>query len=187
VTLPATGTVYGIAATNAEFFATRGAAIYRSTDRGATWASSYAGGVGALNHISAATAGANAYLKAVSGTGGITSGYCAVTGVDDQPEELPGSFTLLQNYPNPFNSTTTIRYALPKDTFVTLKVYNLLGQEVTSLRDEMQNVGFYDIFWNGRNHAGQAVSSGVYFYRLKAKPFDGAEPFTSFKKMLMLK
>ncbi|HET6272929.1 MAG TPA: FlgD immunoglobulin-like domain containing protein, partial [Bacteroidota bacterium] len=187
VTLPASGTVYGIAATNAEFFATRGAAIYRSTDRGATWASSYAGGVGALNHISAASAGANAYLKAVSGTGGITSGYFVVTGVDDQPEELPGSFTLMQNYPNPFNPSTTIRYALPKDAFVTLKVYNLLGQEVASLRDEMQNVGFHDVVWNGRNNAGQTIASGVYFYRLEARPADGAEPFTSFKKMLMLK
>jgi hypothetical protein len=107
--------------------------------------------------------------------------------VDDQPEELPGSFTLMQNYPNPFNPSTTIRYALPKDAFVTLKIYNILGQEVISLRDEMQNVGFHDVVWNGRNNAGQTIASGVYFYRLEARPADGAEPFTSFKKMLMLK
>lgn len=107
--------------------------------------------------------------------------------VADRGPAFPQKLTLSQNYPNPFNPTTTIRYALPKDAFVTLKVYNLLGQEVTSLRDEMQNVGFHDVVWNGRNNAGQTVASGVYFYRLEARPLDGAEPFTSFKKMLMLK
>ena len=90
---------------------------------------------------------------------GKPAGYLVVTGVDEQPE----------------------------DAFVTLKVYNLLGQEVASLRDEMQSSGFHDVVWNGRNNPGQTVSSGVYFYRLEAKPLDGAEPFTSLKKMLMLK
>jgi flagellar hook assembly protein FlgD len=93
----------------------------------------------------------------------------------------PNEFTLGQNFPNPFNPVTTIRYELPKQTKVTLKVYNLLGQEVKTLVNETQQAGFHTIIWNGRNGAGYAVASGLYFYRLEA----GA--FTKAKKMLLLK
>ena len=114
-------------------------------------------------------------------------GDTTVVGVDEKNPLIPDVFALEQNYPNPFNPSTTIRYALPKDAFVTLKIYNILGQEIISLREEMQNVGFHNVIWNGRNNAGQTIASGVYFYRLEARPADGAEPFVSFKKMLMLK
>jgi len=114
--------------------------------------------------------------------------YGTVTAIEDPvPSQLPQVLRLDQNYPNPFNPTTTIRYALPKDAFVTLKIYNILGQEIVSLQEEMQNTGFHNVVWNGRNTNGQTIASGVYFYRLEARPADGAEPFTSFKKMLMLK
>jgi flagellar hook assembly protein FlgD len=100
---------------------------------------------------------------------------------------IPEAFALLQNYPNPFNPTTTLRYGIPKDALVTLTVYNVLGQKVTTLKSEIQNVGFHNVQWNGRNDSGSPVSTGVYFYRLEAKPVDGSETFSSLKKMLLMK
>ena len=93
----------------------------------------------------------------------------------------PGQFSLSQNAPNPFNPTTSIRYELPNTVQVTLKVYNLLGQEVRLLVNARQEAGFHTIIWDGRNVAGRSVSSGVYFYRIEAGEF------TKAKKMLLLK
>jgi flagellar hook assembly protein FlgD len=93
----------------------------------------------------------------------------------------------MQNYPNPFNPTTTLRYALPKDARLTLSIYNILGQRVATLKDNVENVGYYDVVWNGRNDFGSQVASGIYFYRIEARPLDGSETFVSVKKMLMLK
>jgi flagellar hook assembly protein FlgD len=68
-----------------------------------------------------------------------------------------------------------------------LKVCNMLGQEVATLRDESQGAGFHDVAWNGRTTSGAEVTTGVYFYRIEARPADGSEVFTSVKKMLLVK
>lgn len=86
----------------------------------------------------------------------------AVTNIKDDTE-LPGEFALDQNYPNPFNPNTNISYRLANDSYVTLKVYDLLGEEVVSLVDEVQTKGNYTIGFNGNNLTG-----GVYFYQLRA-------------------
>jgi hypothetical protein len=75
---------------------------------------------------------------------------------------------LLGNYPNPFNPATTIRYALNEDTFVSLKVYNMLGQEVATLVEGYQSAGYHSAEWNSRTEAGTVVASGIYMYRLTA-------------------
>jgi len=93
----------------------------------------------------------------------------------------------MQNYPNPFNPSTTIRFSVPKESFVSLKVYNILGQEVVTIAEEFKNVGTFNATWNGRNNAGNQVASGMYLYRIEAKPADGTQPFTSLKKMILLK
>ncbi|HXF99747.1 MAG TPA: T9SS type A sorting domain-containing protein, partial [Bacteroidota bacterium] len=110
-----------------------------------------------------------------------------LTGVEGQPEGVPTVFALEHNYPNPFNPTTQISYALPKQSFVTLKVYNVLGQEVATLVNEQQGAGFVTAKWDGRNSIGQSVGSGVYFYRIEAHPTDGSAPFVSSKKMMLVK
>jgi len=79
---------------------------------------------------------------------------------------LPKEFALGPNYPNPFNPATNIPVAIPVASEITLKVYNLLGEEVQTIYDGSIEAGRYWFSWNGRNAAGGSVASGVYFYRL---------------------
>jgi hypothetical protein len=110
----------------------------------------------------------------------------STTGVGDPVTEVPVVYQLNQNYPNPFNPSTSISYALPEQAIVTLRVYNLLGQEVVTLADKIQEAGVYEVTWNGRNGLGQSVGTGVYFYRFEAHGTSG-EVYTDLKKMLFLK
>ncbi|HWR82695.1 MAG TPA: FlgD immunoglobulin-like domain containing protein [Candidatus Deferrimicrobium sp.] len=104
------------------------------------------------------------------------------TDVTEGPDDLlPKRFALSQNYPNPFNATTVIRYDLPKKAKVELTVYNILGQEVTTLVEKEQPPGSYEITWGGANEQGETVATGIYLYRIKA------EEFVQSKKMLLLK
>jgi hypothetical protein len=96
-------------------------------------------------------------------------------------EAVPTAFTLGQNYPNPFNPTTTIEYQVPVAGQVTMEVYSLLGQKVATLLQEVQEPGFYQVQWNGKDLNQQAVASGVYFYRLHVGDF------TNVKRMMLLK
>ena len=108
-------------------------------------------------------------------------------GVNELGQETPATFALLQNYPNPFNPTTTIQYALPRQSNVTMKIYNLLGQEIITLRNELQDAGTYNVVWDGRTTSGARIASGVYFYRIEARPTDEGASFFSIKKMVLLK
>jgi flagellar hook assembly protein FlgD len=80
---------------------------------------------------------------------------------------LPGSYRLEQNYPNPFNPSTRIEFSLPQSGNVTLTIYDALGRTVRQLVSGMTEAGQHAVVWNGSNEQGQAVSSGVYFYRLE--------------------
>jgi hypothetical protein len=112
--------------------------------------------------------------------------FDVVVGVEDG-EGLPATYALDQNYPNPFNPVTQIKYALPKESFVTLKVYNVLGQEVITLVNQVQTAGYVTVTWDGRSGLGHAVGSGMYFYRIEARSSDGGETFVQVKKMIMVK
>jgi hypothetical protein len=98
-------------------------------------------------------------------------------------ETIPVTYELSQNYPNPFNPATTIRYQLPKDGMVTLKVYDILGAEVATLVNEEKLAGKYEVNFNSSGHSGNVrnLASGVYIYRLQANDF------ISVKKMVLLK
>ena len=95
--------------------------------------------------------------------------------------QRPEEFDLHQNYPNPFNPTTIIEYALPKALQVKIQIYNILGQKVRTLVEELQEPGYKIIHWDGRDDKGVEVSSGVYFYRIEAGDF------VKCKKMTLLK
>jgi minor extracellular serine protease Vpr len=94
---------------------------------------------------------------------------------------LPQEFQLAQNYPNPFNPSTTIRWSVPVQTRIRLRVFDLMGREVASLVDELQAPGTYSLTWHGSDNAGTPLSSGVYFYRLEGS----GKQLT--KKMVLLK
>jgi hypothetical protein len=94
---------------------------------------------------------------------------------------LPTEFGLSQNTPNPFNPTTKVSFALPTPSKVSLAVYNVLGQHVTTLVDAFMPAGYQEVIWDGSDKDGHTVASGVYFYKLRAGDF------TDTKKMLMLK
>lgn len=104
------------------------------------------------------------------------------TGVDiAENTTIPDKFRLEQNYPNPFNPTTIIKYSLPKEVDVTLKLFNMRGQEVKTLVSKKQLAGIYAVEWDGRDNSGIAVSTGIYFYRIQAGKF------TRTNKMLLVK
>jgi hypothetical protein len=93
-----------------------------------------------------------------------------------EPVILPSMFTLSQNYPNPFNPSTKIKYSIPHISFVTLKIYDILGREIETLVNEEKNVGFYEV-----NFDASKLASGIYFYKLTA------ENFTDIKKLILIK
>ena len=93
------------------------------------------------------------------------------TAIEGGADELPKRFSVGQNYPNPFNPVTTIPYALKENTRVTLTVYNVLGQQVTTLVDGFEQAGYKSAVWDGRDAAGVAVPSGAYVYRLVTDDF----------------
>ncbi|HTY58792.1 MAG TPA: FlgD immunoglobulin-like domain containing protein, partial [Bacteroidota bacterium] len=100
---------------------------------------------------------------------------------------VPASLSLSQNYPNPFNPSTTIHYQLSTAGKVTMKIYNVLGQEVRTLLNEVQNAGPHTLTWNSRNDAGIGVASGVYFYRCEIVPSSGTAALSRTMKMLLVK
>jgi hypothetical protein len=102
--------------------------------------------------------------------------------VAERPEVgLPETFSLSQNYPNPFNPTTTIRYQLAEPRSISLVVFDVLGQVVRTLVKDTQEPGSYDVIWDGRNNSGQAVGSGIFFYRLQAGTFVETRSMTLLK------
>lgn len=98
----------------------------------------------------------------------------SVTNVNEDVEIK--DYNLLQNYPNPFNPTTTIKYQIPKESFVTLKVFDVLGNEVETLVNENKNIGSYQVEFNA-----SSLSSGVYFYKLTTNGFSDT------KKLILIK
>lgn len=100
---------------------------------------------------------------------------------------VPRNYALDQNFPNPFNPGTQISYSLPAPSSVTLRVYNLLGQEVALLIDAIIPAGSHQILWDGRDSSGRLVASGVYFYRLQAFSLSTGEAFSSMKRMILVR
>ena len=94
----------------------------------------------------------------------------------DASGALPGEYSLSQNYPNPFNPSTTIRYGIPRQSAVTLKVFNTLGQQVAVLMNKTQDAGYHEVKFDG-----SAMSSGVYFYQLKAGEYAETRKFLMVK------
>ncbi len=91
-----------------------------------------------------------------------------VTDVKYNNNKIPNDYVLLQNYPNPFNPTTQIQFQIPKRGLVTIKIYDILGNEIIELLNEEKVEGSYTISWDGKDKNNRTVSSGIYLYCLKA-------------------
>jgi len=111
--------------------------------------------------------------------------FVVLAGDNHLPEsdqlKLPGEFALFPNYPNPFNPSTTIGYSLPKESNVSISIFNILGQTVWSKKDFHVNPGVHHITWSGQNMAGRSLASGVYFVEMKA------QNFITHRKILLMK
>ena len=105
----------------------------------------------------------------------------SLTDINIADNGVPTQFALSQNYPNPFNPSTVINYAIPKVTDVKVAIFNSLGQRVNTLVNQKQGVGNYSVDWNGKDNYGHSVSSGVYFYQIKAGDF------VQTRKMMLMK
>ena len=164
---------------NETFGATYGGGVFRSTDGGNFWTAQNSG-LNPTNIWSLATT-SNGYLFAGSSTDGIYRTQYSTTSVESENLES-NSFSLSQNYPNPFNPSTTIKFTIPSVgtrlalSAVTLKIYDVLGNEVATLVDEYKPAGSYELNWNVAN-----LPSGVYFYRLTAGSF------TETKKLILMR
>ena len=135
------------------------------------------------------------YLKV--GTYGVFDSYTLMlsisnqTGVENEKEEqaleVPVRFELMQNFPNPFNPSTTIKYALPKESNVELRIYDIMGREIKSLVNNSQTAGYKEVVWDGKNNNGEQAASGIYIYRIKAKSLDDFRISEKSAKLILMK
>jgi flagellar hook assembly protein FlgD len=99
-----------------------------------------------------------------------------VVGIENNVTGIPTEFSLAQNYPNPFNPTTNISFAIPTESFVSIKIYDILGKEVSKIVNETKQAGYYNF-----NFDATSLSSGMYFYKIEAGNF------VQTKRMLLMK
>jgi len=163
--------------------ATTGGKIYRTTNKGTSWTEQPTTCPVGKNFLAISMFNVNCGW-AVTGTGaagggsngGIFKYTDVLSEINPNNTTTPSNFVLEQNYPNPFNPSTTINYSIPKSAFVTLKVYDVLGNEVKTLVNEQQSVNNYSYTADFSN-----LTTGVYYYTLKAGDF------TSTKKLMLIK
>ena len=117
----------------------------------------------------------------ISGNIGESSEFAEATILNIDPDLIPEVFALHQNYPNPFNPITQIRYDLPEDSKVRIKIYDLMGRKIKSLVNKKETAGFRSITWDATTDHGEAVSAGMYIYVIEANGFRQT------RKMILLK
>jgi len=150
--------------------------VYQSIDSGKNWQNINGNLPDAVFAIDLIVSRSNSKLRlATHGNGAYEIDISQLTNIEDVDDTIKG-FELLQNYPNPFNPSTSISYILQKDSFVTLEIFNSLGQRVEQLVSTQQSAGKYVIKFDGSN-----MSSGTYFYKLTTPSFSET------KKMSLIK
>jgi len=149
--------------------------VFESGDEGASWVSFNTGLPAVEIYDLKYKQQAGIILAATHGRGCWTFDLGVVLGVDPY-SIIPKTFELNQNYPNPFNPETKIKFALPKEGFVKLSIYDASGREIENLVNQKMNAGTFEVTWNGAN-----LSSGIYFYTMKT------EGFSETKKMILVK
>lgn len=95
--------------------------------------------------------------------------------------DIPRYYEFSQNYPNPFNACTSFKYQIPEQAHVTIRIYNMLGQEIGMLRSEVQQAGYYSLIWDGKDMYGNPVSDGIYFVQI------ATDKYSQIRKMILVK
>ena len=149
--------------------------VFRSTDFGASW-TPMNGGLGSNTYISGLAISGKTLFAIANGAVCQRPLSEMISAIETSHERIPSSFALKQNYPNPFNPSTIIDYQLPRQAHVMLRVYDVLGREVKTLVDETQSAGLHSATFNA-----SSLSSGVYFYRLRAGTFSETRKLTVLK------
>ncbi len=128
-------------------------------------------------------------MIAAAAAGTFTTADTTLTGVHPAGgAALPAAYALLQNYPNPFNPLTHLRFRIPEAGFVELKIFDTSGRLVRRLLSENRTAGTHTLEWDGRNDAGEAVSSGVYWYQLRVSArVQRGRAFSQVQKMLLIR
>lgn len=137
----------------------------------------YAAGIGLTSYCSGEPPPCASYTNLIGCViNGVVMGDTLLTGIQSANTNIPDKFYLSQNYPNPFNPETVISFAVPKNSFVSLKIYNILGKEVASLINEDMKPGYYNYEWSGQN-----LPSGIYYYKMET------DEFNETRKMILIK
>ncbi|HED38275.1 MAG TPA: T9SS type A sorting domain-containing protein [Ignavibacteria bacterium] len=157
--------------------------IYFSSDTGKTWTSDTTFRNSAIYSISFPN-DQNGWV--LTGAGGVINkiyynGNGLITAIDNK-NILPNNYSISQNYPNPFNPSTIIQYSLPFESYVSIVVYNILGEEVTKLVDGNMPAGLHKIRFDG-----SGLSSGIYFYSIRTTSSENNKNFLKVQKMVLLK
>ncbi len=119
---------------------------------------------------------------------GVNFSASPITAITEPAIKQNRVFALFKNYTNPFNPSTTIRYELPRQSAVTLKIYNIRGQKVKEYSYSSQNAGVHQLVWNGLNQYGAKAASGLYIINFRAEALDGnAKIIQKAIKVIMLK
>jgi photosystem II stability/assembly factor-like uncharacterized protein len=169
-------TVYSLAITGSKIFAgTDTGGVFLSTNNGTNW-TPVNEGLTDTRIRTLAVYGGNLFASTASDGVWRRSLSEMPTSVEPSKPDVPRGFSLCQNFPNPFNPTTTISFSLPSQAFVSLKVFDALGREVSTLVNEELSAGDHVLEWNAVN-----MPSGVYYYRLRA----GAS--TQTRKLVLLR
>ncbi len=172
--LPASPYVWSLRTVDSVLFAGLSSGVYRSTDLGETWSSTDDGGT--LNRAVVAIEATDSELIAGTFGGLWRRSLSGLISSVSEESPRPIEFGLSQNYPNPFNPTTKFEMRIADFGIVSLKVYNVLGQEVATLVNEQKAPGVYSVSWNASN-----LSSGVYYYRMTIGSF------VETKKMMLVR
>jgi hypothetical protein len=163
------------------FAGTQNSGVFVTTNNGESWFNKNEGLMNpdiyfmsvANNYVFAGTVGSSIWKRPIS----------EMVSVKNISNILPDKFELYQNYPNPFNPTTNIRYKIPKDSHVIMKVFDVRGIEICTLIDAKQNAGIYEV-----NFDGSKFASGIYFYKIEAKESNSQILYINkIKKMVLIK
>ncbi|HEY3251467.1 MAG TPA: T9SS type A sorting domain-containing protein [Ignavibacteria bacterium] len=153
-----------------------GGCIKRSTDAGLSWSTMTTAGLSGIAHFDAnRESSTSPFGTAIISDGSLIKLACQPVGLSSN-NDIPENYFLYQNYPNPFNPVTEINFSIPKQTFIKIMVYDILGNEIKLLINEIKNAGNYSVEFDGSDQP-----SGVYYYRLLASNF------TDTKKMMLIK